>query len=125
MKKSYSAWVLSIFVLGACGSSGTSAQQAAQTLCDKVCSCSSTCTVAAPDANNQPKDPIAFGSSGACQSFYAPFLSPGDGAPSIDPTACASAVPNAQCWSDSAGNHYLNPPSACARSVGAADAGSD
>ena len=114
-----------IAVVLACGSSGTPAQNAAQTLCDKVCSCSSTCTVATPDASNQPKDPIAFGSADACRNFYAPFLDPSDGSSGVDPSACAAAVPNAQCLSDSSGGHYLVPPKECSRTVATVDSGAD
>ena len=116
-----------VALLVACGSSsGTSAQQAAQTLCDRVCSCSSTCTVASIGTNNQAKDPLPFGSSSACQSFYAPFLTPSDGSTSVDPSACASGVASAQCVTDPVSNsQYLVPPSACGHSVNVVDAGGD
>src|SRR5580765_7202742 len=126
MKASASASLVAFVV--ACGSSsgGTSPQQAAQTLCDRVCSCSSSCTVATIGTNNQAKEPISFGSSSACQSFYAPFLTPSDGGASVDPSACASGVASAQCVTDPMSNsQYLVPPSSCGHSVTVVDAGGD
>ncbi len=104
----------------ACGSSGTPAQNAAQALCDKVCSCSSTCTVASADANGQPKEPIAFGTAEGCRNFYGTFL----GGSTVDPSACSSAAASAQCLTDTSGNHFLVPPQSCRATV-AVDSGAD
>ena len=116
-------WVVApvLVVASACGSSGTPAQNAAQTLCDKVCSCSSTCTVASVDSNGQEKEPLALGTAEGCRNFYGTLLA----SDSVDPSACASAAGNVQCMTDtSSGDHFVVPPQACRTSV-VVDAGSE
>lgn len=119
-----SAVVVSSILLAACGTSGTSAQNAAQILCDKICSCSSSCTVAS-NASGQEKDPIAFGTVEGCQNFYGTLLEP-DAGNQVDPSACATAASNAQCLTDSvSGAHFVDPPQACRVTPNIVDSGSD
>jgi hypothetical protein len=119
-----SAVVVSSFLVVACGSSGTSAQNAAQILCDKICSCSATCTVAS-NAGGQEKDPIAFGTNEGCQNFYGTLLQP-DAGNQVDPAACATAASNVQCLTDSvSGARFVEPPQACRLTTNIVDSGAD
>jgi hypothetical protein len=109
------AGILVALIAAGCGSSSDSpSTSAAKLLCNKVCSCSSDCTVATIDTNGEAKEPLHFGTEGSCEGFYSTFFAEPDGGVATDPAACSSEVPSAVCaTAPSDGSHFLVPPADC------------